>query len=131
MPDSPQERKLAGLFADAVEQADWDRVVAVLTDDAWITMPPAPFEYQGRDTIARFLRHVNARRAEGGVTRLLATRANGQPAFGHYMAERGEPMAMATGLFVLTLEGERISVITRFGGADLLPRFGLPRAVRV
>ncbi len=125
-PRSIAERELAESFADAFEKGDMDRVVSLLTDDAWVTMPPEPFEYQGREKIGQFLRHVNARRLPGGTTRLLPTRANGQPAFGHYIQEPGAAVAQGTGLFVLTLEGERIAAITRFGGADLLPRFGLP-----
>jgi RNA polymerase sigma-70 factor (TIGR02960 family) len=126
LPDSADERELADAFADAFERGDMDRVVALLTDDAWVTMPPEPFEYQGRATIAEFLSHVAAGRADGSVTKLVPTRANGQPAFGHYFAAPGERVASGGGVFVLTLEGDRISVITRFGGAVLLPNFGLP-----
>jgi hypothetical protein len=106
-------------------------VVGLLTDDAWVTMPPEPFEYQGRATIAEFLYHVAAGRVEGVVTKLVPTRANGQPAFGHYAAAPGKRVATGSGVFVLTLEGDRISVITRFGGAELLPNFGLPATVDV
>jgi RNA polymerase sigma-70 factor (ECF subfamily) len=131
IPGSSLERELANGFADAFERGDVDRVVSLLTDDAWVTMPPEPFEYQGRDVIAGFLRHGRASRAEGALTRLVPTSANGQPAFGHYVAAPGERLASGTGLFVLTLEGDRISAITRFGGAELLPNFGLPRTVPV
>jgi len=55
LPHSPAERELVGAFADAFENGDIDRVVALLTDDAWLTMPPEPYEYQGHDAIARFL----------------------------------------------------------------------------
>ena len=129
LPNSADERELADAFADAFEQGDMDRVVALLTDDAWVTMPPAPLEYQGRATIADFLKHTTAVR--GGVTKLVPTRANGQPAFGHYTAAPGERLATGGGVFVLTLEGDRISVITRFGGAALLPSFGLPATLEL
>jgi RNA polymerase sigma-70 factor (ECF subfamily) len=128
-PRSPRERELAERFADAFEQGDIDRVVSLLTDDATVTMPPEPFEYEGREAIATFLRHVEATRVPGGITKLVPTRGNGQPAFGHYIKEPGEAAARGTGLFVLTIEGDRIAAITRFGGADLLPRFGLPSAL--
>lgn len=131
VPDSADERELATSFADAIEQGDMDRVVSLLTDDAWVTMPPEPFEYQGRATIAGFLRHVSSRRAAGGVTRLVPTRANGQPAFGQYVAAPGEAVAVGTGIFVLTLEGDQISVITRFHGAELLQSFGLPQDLQI
>ena len=125
-PRSQRERELAENFADACEQGDTDRVLSLLTDDATITMPPEPFEYQGRDAIALLLRHFNAWRVSGRITRLVPTRASGQPAFGHYVKEPDEATARGTGLIVLTLEGDRISAITRFGDAALLPRFGLP-----
>jgi RNA polymerase sigma-70 factor, ECF subfamily len=55
LPDSPRERALVGRFADAVEHGDTDGIVALLADDAWLTMPPEPYEYQGHAAIARFL----------------------------------------------------------------------------
>jgi RNA polymerase sigma-70 factor, ECF subfamily len=123
---SPRERELATAFADAFEQGDMDRVVALLTEDAWVTMPPAPLEYQGRETIANFLHHAAARRRTGGRTILLPTRANGQPAFAHYSVAPGEHTAYGTGVFVLTVAEEGISVLARFDGPELVRRFGLP-----
>jgi RNA polymerase sigma-70 factor (ECF subfamily) len=125
-PGSAREHELAESFAEAFEQGDMDRVVSLLSDDAWVTMPPEPFEYQGREKIAAFLHHVNAMRLPGRTTRLVPTRANGQPAFGHYIKDAGASVAQGTGLFVLTLEDDRITAITRFGGPELLPWFGLP-----
>jgi RNA polymerase sigma-70 factor (ECF subfamily) len=125
-PGSPRERELASTFADAFEEGDMDRVVALLTDDAWVTMPPEPLEYHGRETIAAFLHHVASRRRAGGQTILVPTRANGQPAFGHYMLEPGSDTAYGTGVFVLTVTADGISMITRFGGSELVTQFGLP-----
>src|SRR6202035_4067110 len=56
LPSSRHERELVGRFANAFEEGDIERVVELLTDDAWLTMPPEPFEYQGRAAIAAFLR---------------------------------------------------------------------------
>lgn len=53
LPRSPQERELTGRFADAVEKGDIDRLVSVLSDDAWVTLPPYPFGHQGHEAIAR------------------------------------------------------------------------------
>jgi len=125
-PGSARERELADTFADAFEQGDMDSVVALLTEDAWVTMPPQPLEYHGRETIAAFLRHAASRRHAGGRTILVPTRANGQPAFGHYSLEPGSELARGTGVLVLTLAEDRIAMITRFGGAELVRRFGLP-----
>lgn len=125
-PGSARERELADSFADAFEQGDMERVVELLTDDAWVTMPPEPFEYQGREVIAAFLAHVAARRRGGGRTRLVPTRANGQPAFGHYIEDGEAHTVRGAGVFVLTLRPDGIAVLARFGGAELVERFGLP-----
>jgi RNA polymerase sigma-70 factor (TIGR02960 family) len=128
LPDAHSERELITRFADAFERGDVPELVTLLTDDVLLTMPPLPIEYQGRETAANFLETV----AFGGGTRtyrLIPTRANGQPAFGCYQRDRQCPIARAHGLLVLTLAGDRISVITRFLDNSLLPRFGLPRTL--
>jgi RNA polymerase sigma-70 factor (TIGR02960 family) len=127
LPHSARERELVARFAAAVERGDNDSVVSLLTDDAWVTMPPEPYEYQGRQAIARFLKDRHARR--GANLRLVPTRANGQPAFGCYLPDPQAAIARAYALFVLTLEGDRISAITWFADRSLLPHFGLPRAL--
>src|SRR5438445_299359 len=79
-------REPGGRFADAFEAGDLDAVLALLREDAWVTMPPEPFEYQGHDAIAGFLAHAFAARWQQHH-RLIPTRANGQPAFGHYIPD--------------------------------------------
>jgi RNA polymerase sigma-70 factor (TIGR02960 family) len=128
LPRSVGERELVGRFADAFENGRVDQIVALLTDDAWVTMPPEPFEYQGRAAIDDFLRQAFAARADR-TDRLVATRANGQPAFGHYIGDAHAPVARGVGVFVLTLEGNQLAHLTRFAGAALLARFGLPRTL--
>ena len=127
LPRSAHERELAGLFASAVERGDTDGVISLLTDDAWLTMPPEPYEYQGGQAIARFLDDRAARR--GANLRLVPTRANAQPAFGCYLADAQAPIARAYGLMVLTLDAEGISAITWFSERSLFARFGLPRTL--
>jgi RNA polymerase sigma-70 factor (ECF subfamily) len=127
LPSSASERELVALFAAAVERGDYDGVVSLLTDDAWVTMPPEPYEYQGGEAIARFLYDRRARR--GGDLRLVATRANGQPAFGCYLPDAQAAISHAYGLMVLTLEGDRISAITWFRERAIFPQFGLPRTL--
>jgi RNA polymerase sigma-70 factor (ECF subfamily) len=124
LPDSKPERDVLGRFADAVEAGDVDGMVALLTDDAWLSMPPEPYEYQGPSAIGRFLRDRQARR--GVSLRLAPTRANGQPAFGAYLPSAQTDAARPYALFVLTLEGDRISAITWFGERGAFARFGLP-----
>jgi RNA polymerase sigma-70 factor (TIGR02960 family) len=128
LPDSPRERALVGRFADAVEHGDTDGIVALLADDAWLTMPPEPYEYQGHAAIARFLDERG--RLLGAHLRLVPTRANGQPAFGCYRQDPRAAIVRSYGLMVLTLEGDRISAVTWFGDRGLFPHFGLPRTLR-
>jgi RNA polymerase sigma-70 factor (ECF subfamily) len=122
--DDAQERALAATFADAMERGDVPAMLALLTDDAWLTMPPAPLEYQGHQAIAQFMRAVTFR---GGARRyrLIATSANGQPAFGLYGYDDREEVGQGRGVLVLTMQGERISAITRFDNTTM-PYFGLP-----
>jgi RNA polymerase sigma factor (sigma-70 family) len=126
---SDRDRELARRFAEAFEADDIDGVVALLTGDAWLAMPPAPHRYQGAVAIAGFLRTSEAWRA-GRRFRLVPTGANTQPAFGCYLEDRIGAAAQGTGLIVLTVAGDRIAAVTRFLDADLLPRFGLPEALR-
>jgi RNA polymerase sigma-70 factor (TIGR02960 family) len=128
LPHSPAERELVGAFADAFENGHIDRVVALLTDDAWLTMPPEPYEYQGHDAIARFLATAYGVH-DASRLRLVPTRANTQPAFGNYVKDPHADIAHARGVFVLTLDGTQISAITHFGDRAILPHFGLPRTL--
>jgi RNA polymerase sigma-70 factor (TIGR02960 family) len=125
LPHSPAEQRLVAQLTQAFEAADVAGIVGLLTEDAWLTMPPLPLEYQGRDLAARFLTLAFRR---GRKYRLIATRANGQPAFGVYMSDPHAPVLHAIGLIVLTLAGDQISMIARFE-TGVLPRFGLPRSL--
>ena len=125
-PGSAAERRLVDELTRAFEAADVDGIVALLTEDVWLTMPPLPLEYQGRELAARFL--VATAFRPGWTARLIPTRANGQPAFGVYVRDPHAPVLHANGLLVLTLAGDQISAITRFD-TSVLPRFGLPRSL--
>jgi RNA polymerase sigma-70 factor (ECF subfamily) len=121
---SPAEEALAAKFTSAWEAADLDALVALLTDDVFISMPPMPFEYEGRDAVARFCASMFG---AGRRFDLVPARANGQPAFGAYLrAPNGISHGM--GLYVLTLTGDRICAMTRFENT-VLPSFGLPRSL--
>lgn len=120
------EDAIVAAFVRAWECADVDALVALLTDDVFISMPPMPFEYQGRDVVARFCTGIFR---AGRRFDLVPTRANGQPAFGAYM--RGpNGTSHGTGLYVLTLTGDRICAMTRFENS-VLPSFGLPRSLPI
>jgi RNA polymerase sigma-70 factor (ECF subfamily) len=122
-PGSAAERQLVDQLTRAFEAADVAGIAALLTEDVWLTMPPLPLEYQGRELAARFLAATAFR--PGWTARLLPTRANGQPAFGCYARDPETGGCYTIGLMVLTLSGTQISAMTRFDGG-LLPRFGLP-----
>ena len=128
LPDSPQERRIIADFVRAFEAADVDAVVSLLTDDAWLTMPPIPLEYHGLDDVRHFLATVAFRAGHRHV--LIPTRANGQPAFGCYRYDPRTPILHAHGVLVLTLAGDRIAVVSRFLDNSLLAKFGLPRSLR-
>jgi RNA polymerase sigma-70 factor (ECF subfamily) len=126
---SASERALVARFTDAFERGDVQGVVELLAVDALLTMPPEPLEYQGPAAIAGFLSTVPA----GGRLdqfRLVATRANGQPAFGCYLRDPHAPIAHVYGLMVLTLQGHRIAAITGFPDTSVFAHFGLPRTLR-
>jgi RNA polymerase sigma-70 factor (TIGR02960 family) len=121
---SPAEDALVAKFVRAWESADLGALVSLLTDDVFMSMPPMPFEYEGRDVVARFCACLFG---AGRRSHLVPTRANGQPAFGTYLRTPGG-IRHGTGLYVLTLTGDRICGMTRFENS-VLPSFGLPRSL--
>ena len=124
LPLSPDETAIVENFVRAYQSADVQSVVALLTDDVFISMPPMPFEYEGPEAAAALCGSIFG---AGRRFELLATRANGQPAFGTYL-KTSDGTRRGTGLLVLTLSGDRISAMTRFEGT-VLPWFGLPRSL--
>ncbi|MFE6612435.1 sigma-70 family RNA polymerase sigma factor [Amycolatopsis sp. NPDC057786] len=128
LPDSPRERRIVDEFTRAFEAGDVEAIVALLTDDAWLTMPPLPWEYQGPDAVGHFLATVAL--SDGRRYSLIPTRANGQPAFGCYLRDPRTPIGHAHGVLVLDLAGDRITAVTRFLDNSLLAAFGLPRSLR-
>jgi RNA polymerase sigma-70 factor (ECF subfamily) len=122
-PNSPSENALVAKFVRAWESADLDALVVLLTDDVYVSMPPMPFEYEGRDLVAGFCASIYS---AGRRFDLVPTRANGQLAFGAYLrAPNG--ISHGVGLYVLTLTGDRICAMTRFENT-VLQWFGLPRS---
>jgi RNA polymerase sigma-70 factor (TIGR02960 family) len=121
---SPAEDAIVAKFASAWQSADLNALVTLLTDDVFISMPPMPFEYEGRDLVTRFCASLfsASRRFD-----LVPTRANGQPAFGAYL-RAPDGISHGMGLYVLTLAGDRICAMTRFENT-VLPWFGLPRSL--
>jgi len=121
--NSPEEQACVAKFVRAYQSADIDAIVAMLTDDVCLSMPPIPFEYTGRDVVGRFYAKLVPKRPY----ELVPTRANGQPALVAYL--RGsDGIRHATGMAVLTLSGDKICAITRFENG-VLPWFGLSRTL--
>jgi RNA polymerase sigma-70 factor (ECF subfamily) len=128
LPGSAREREASARFADAFERGDVRALVALLTEDVWVTMPPLPFEYGGREAVGHFMDVVSFRHGTQS-SRLVPTRANGQPAFGRYIRDPHAPVAHAHGLIVLTLAGDQVCAITAFVDNSVFPAFGLPRTL--
>ncbi|WP_245665176.1 RNA polymerase subunit sigma-70 [Actinoplanes subtropicus] len=118
---APADDAIVARFVRAWEAADVRALVELLTDDVFMSMPPIPFEYEGRDLVARFCEGIFA---AGRRFRLVPTRANGQPAFGAYLL-LPNGAGRAAGLYVLGLRGDRIAALSRFE-SGVLGSFGLP-----
>jgi RNA polymerase sigma-70 factor (TIGR02960 family) len=125
LPKSPAEAVAVERFVTAFERFDFDRLVAVLTEDARLTMPPEPIELHGPQAIAGYLREP----LQGQKLKLVLTRANNQPAFVFYHRDPSTPIWRASSLVVLTLRRQQVCALTRFGDRGVLARFGLPRTL--
>ena len=127
-PGSAAEESLVAEFVRAYSSSDLDALIALLTDDVFMSMPPMPpmpLEYEGLEIVAEFCEALLSR---GGRTfDLVPTRANGQPAFGLYV-HANDGLRHATGLVAISLAGSRISSMIRFE-SSVLPWFGLPRSL--
>jgi RNA polymerase sigma-70 factor (ECF subfamily) len=122
-PDTTAERHLVAALADALERADVQALVGLLAQDVLVSMPPAMLEYQGIGVALQFFAAVTLRPER--FYRVVPTRANGQPALGMYVADAHNGVYRAYGLHVVTIAGDRITVVTGFE-ASVMPRFGLP-----
>ena len=122
-PGSPAERDLARRFAQAFSADDIDGIVALLTDDCWLAMPPAPHEYHGAGALAAFLR-ASAGWRPGRHFDLLPTRANRQPAFASTLP------GGSTTILLLTLRHDGISSVTHFLDPRLPSLLNLPTRAR-
>jgi RNA polymerase sigma-70 factor (ECF subfamily) len=126
-PASVEEQQLVGQFARAFLADDIDGMVALVTGNAWFRMPPAPHEYHGPALIGAFLAAVSEGHS-GQTSRLIATRANGEPAFGTYYIDPLSGSIRHSGLLVLSAAGAWIAELTWFLGPGYVEPFGLPSA---
>jgi len=125
-PDTAAEHRLAARLTDALERADLDALIELLAADVRLSMPPVMLEYRGIESAQRVFAAVIFR--PGLTYRVVPTRANGQPAFGLYMADPHASVYRAYGLQVITTAGDHITVITCFN-TNVMTRFGLPRTL--
>jgi hypothetical protein len=125
-PDTIAERRLVAQLTDALERTDLQALVGLLAEDVRISMPPAMLEYRGIDLARQFFAAATLR--PGRSYRVVPTRANGQPAFGMYLADPHTGVYRAYGLHVVTIADDRITAVTGFT-ASVMPRFGLPRTL--
>ena len=117
--DAEQEA-LVARYADAFERYDMDALVALLSEDVRMSMPPYALWLQGPDEVRGWML------GKGIGCRLVPTRANGLPAFGQYRRDPAGGHA-PWGLVVLEVSGDRVAGITTFlDTANLFPLFGLP-----
>jgi RNA polymerase sigma-70 factor (ECF subfamily) len=126
LPKSPAQTAVVDRFIDALEHYDLSRLVALLTQDARLTMPPEPVEFRGPEAIAGFLRELTF---WGQELKIALTRANNQPALVYYLPDPCAPIWRAGSIMVLSLRGDQVSALTRFGDHGLLARFGFPRTL--
>jgi RNA polymerase sigma-70 factor (ECF subfamily) len=118
---------VAGRFVESFESGDVPSVVALLTDDVVLALPPWPTEYQGRDAVSHFLETVEF---HGGMRRykLRSIRADRHLAFGRYLVmDAAESWGRAHGIVLLGLRGTRICALTHYVDNALLESSGLPQ----
>jgi RNA polymerase sigma-70 factor (ECF subfamily) len=121
-----EEQALLDRFVAAFTDSDVDALLALMTDDAWVRMPPLPFEYRGTEAVRRFLIAIDAHRRQ--VDRMVPIRANGQPGWGEYVRDPVAGGLHLAGVVTIALAGDRICEITRFE-TTVAPYFALPRTL--
>ena len=122
----PGQQELIGRYLNAWEGHDLDGFVALLKEDATVTMPPWLQWFAGREAIRSFF--AMAWKTCGGL-RLVPTAANGQPAFAVYEYSGSDAAWQAHSIQVLTLERSAISALTLFLEPRVFEAFGLPRTL--
>jgi RNA polymerase sigma-70 factor (TIGR02960 family) len=125
--DGPEERAFLDRFVTAFTAHDVDALVAMMTDDVWVRMPPLPFEYRGTEAVHRFFTATQSHRH--AIARMVPVRANGGPAWGEYLRDPVTGGLHLIGVLVIDLAGDRIRALTHFETA-VAPYLGLPRTLR-
>ncbi|WP_410792806.1 sigma-70 family RNA polymerase sigma factor [Kribbella sp. C-35] len=125
-PGGAAERALTDRFVEAFTAQDVDALVALMTSDAWVRMPPLPFEYQGIEAAHRFFTALAGHRRQ--IAAMVPVGANRQPAWGEYLRDPVTGGLHLIGVLVIGIAGDRIDEITHFE-TSVAPYFGLPRTL--
>src|SRR4051794_3076963 len=123
---TPEQAEMLDRYVEAFWNKDIEAIVSMLTKDAVWEMPPYTGWYQGAENIGRL---INTQ-CPGDVhdMRMLATRANGQPAFGLYM-RRPDGTFTPFHLQVLTIGRDGVEHVGAFFEESLFAKFGLPASL--
>lgn len=121
-----RQRALLEEYVAAFWRKDVAHLARLLTEDAVWEMPPFTGWYRGAATIAELV----DTQCPGGVEEMpmLATAANGQPAFGLYMRQPDGTFTPFQ-LQVLELDGDRVRHVVAFFETSLFADFGLPASL--
>ena len=122
---SAEERALLERFIDAHQRCDAAAAVAIASEDIRVTMPPAPYCFEGLGMVAALIERAFAEETRDGDWRLVPTRANRMPTAASYLRRPGDTEFRAFKLDVLRIEGGVIAEITTFGHAHFAD-FDLP-----
>jgi RNA polymerase sigma-70 factor (ECF subfamily) len=123
-PLDAADGELLARYVDAFERYDIAGLVTLLHDDAVQSMPPFAMWIQGAENIGAWMVEPGPSACRG--SRLIATRANGCPAFGQYRPDPAGGFA-PWALQVLEISAGKIAEMTFFlDTAAIFPRFGLP-----
>jgi RNA polymerase sigma-70 factor, ECF subfamily len=124
-PPQENERMLVKRFMAAWDAVDIDALVALLVEDAVMTMPPERMRVAGARAIGEFFAAV-PREGRLDEFRLRSTAANRQPAIAAY-APAGDGTYRPYGLMVLEVDVDLVSGIVGFPDPWLFEQCGLPR----
>lgn len=123
-PLDEEQAKLLERYVAAFEGYDMKALTALLHEDAIMTMPPFDLWLQGHDDITGFMTSFGAG-CEG--SRLVATSANGTPAFAHYKPNPDGPGLVPWAMQVIDIQDGAITGMHCFLDTPRwFPLFGLP-----
>jgi RNA polymerase sigma-70 factor (ECF subfamily) len=125
-PPDDTLRPILDRYVRAWETADISSLIAMLKEDAILSMPPSPVWFQGREAICAFTTTEIFPKMGASSWLFKPVRANGQPAFAVYEPDKAGKHYQAHSIHTLTFDGDAVSEITVFYTPALFRFFGLP-----